>query len=1150
MTAARDLETCPYVGLQPFLEEHREYFFGRQKDQRIIIANVLASPLTVFYGSSGVGKSSVLMAGVVPQLHRDRPRIPVVVFREWVGEDFQQRLARACIAAVRNCVGDANLPAEDLPLDELLRACCECARETVLVILDQFEEYFLYHEKGNAPTSFEAQLARAINREDVDVGFLIAMREDSLAKLDRFQERIPNLLSNRLRLKHLDADGAAEAIRCPLEVWNRKNASMLPVSAEDALVSALIEQVRAGRVSVGHQSGGAPLRNEDGLVEAPFLQLVLTRLWSQEMAGQSRVLRRVTFDRLGGAQEIVRSHLGAVMSQLDETSQAVCATFFDRLVTPSGGKVACARDDLLGWAGPLREYVPQVLHALSEQRILRTTASAIDQPEATYYEIYHDVLAAALVEWRHRYVEKQEREAASRQQQEEARRRRQRRLLIVASAFALITVPGWLYSFIQHHRAEANASAARVAVIAQTDPVRALDVAIAAADETRQFLLPATPEAEDALRQAIRATGYEPRTADFGDWVWGVGFSPNGDKVAVGTRGRKATVWSLNLDWPDASAPSLSFDQDVRTVSFLGNDGRLLVTAGKVAYVWDLARPEIATAFEHGSLIYDAVAISADGKRLATAGQGVDGKERLIKVWDLQSPTSQPLAVIDLSGAWVMGLAFSPDGCCLATVSVEKGAADRTHTEIWGIATRKRLLSLPNRQPGDAVQFTPDGKKIVVAGRDNRIRIFEPAKGELDEILAADAPSGRERLDVPWDIDVLAGHTDRVRDIAISPDGSRIASASGDQTVRIWDSATGESLLVLKGHRGWVEAVAFSADGRRVASGGRDNLVKVWDISRHTSPLHGVAFSPDGRVLATAAADGIVKIWDVSGDLPALRFTLAGHKGEVYRVAFDPTGRRLATASFDNTARLWDVATGQPMEFVAKHDDQLRDVAFSPDGSYLATASADGHARLYRWNEPGAESNPVLLPKVRAQKYSQIMAVAFHPGDATLVTVSSEGLLKRWSRAGEELGQISLNGVRLGDVAISTDGSRLAALAPRALYMWAYADLAKSTADSQKLIGLPRNTYCYSVAFSADGKQVAVACEDSAVRLYDAQSGELVKTMTIHNGPVGEIAFSPDGKRIATASADRTFAVLPGAGEDVYRLATRIRQCSPTGGGD
>ena len=368
--------------------------------------------------------------------------------------------------------------------------------------------------------------------------------------------------------------------------------------------------------------------------------------------------------------------------------------------------------------------------------------------------------------------------------------------------------------------------------------------------------------------------------------------------------------------------------------------------------------------------------------------------------------------------------------------------------------------------------------------------------------------------------------------------------------MRIWDSATGESLLVLKGHRGWVEAVAFSADGRHVASGGRDNLVKVWDISRHTAPVHGVAFSPDGMVVATAAADGSAKIWDVSGDLPALRFTLSGHKGEVYRVAFDPTGRRLATASFDNTARLWDVATGQSLEFVARHGDQLRDVAFSPDGAYLATACADGHARLYRWNDSGAESDPVLLPRVRAKKFSQIMAVAFHPGDATLVTVSSEGSLRRWSRAGEELGEISLNGVRLGDVAISPDGSRLATLAPRALYLWPYADLVRSTANPQKSIALPPSTYCYSVAFSADGKQVAVACEDSAVRLYDAHSGAPVKTMAIHNGSVSEVAFSADGKRFATASADRTFAVLPSASDDTYRLATRLRKRSTAGGSD
>ena len=216
---------CPYVGLQPFEEADREFFFGRERDQRIIISNLLASPLTILYGSSGVGKSSVLMAGVVPQLHRERPKTPIVVFRNWVDREFQVALTRACIEAAWTKNVDQPKPAESLPFDEILRACAEAAHETVLVLLDQFEEYFLYHPKSSDPESFEAQFARAVNRDDVNVGFLIALRDDSLSKLDRFQERIPNLLSNRLRLKHLDVAGAAVAIRGPLDVWNDKYAT-------------------------------------------------------------------------------------------------------------------------------------------------------------------------------------------------------------------------------------------------------------------------------------------------------------------------------------------------------------------------------------------------------------------------------------------------------------------------------------------------------------------------------------------------------------------------------------------------------------------------------------------------------------------------------------------------------------------------------------------------------------------------------------------------------------------------------------------------------------------------------------------------------------------------------------------------------------
>jgi hypothetical protein len=299
--------TCPYVGLQPFREEHREYFFGRERDQRIIIANLLASPLTILYGSSGVGKSSVLMAGVVPQLRRERPRTPVVVFREWVGKDFQLRLARACIESVWSGPVSDPRPAETLPLDELLRACAQAAHQTAVVLFDQFEEYFLYHPKSTDPNSFEAQLARAVNREDVDVGFLISMREDGLSKLDHFQERIPNLLSNRLRLKHLDTAGAAEAIRRPLEVWNHKHAADgPPVLMEDGLVDALLEQIRIGRVSVSGRAGTAVSERDEDRVEVPFLQLVMTRLWQQEIGDGSRALRLATFEALRGAQAIVR----------------------------------------------------------------------------------------------------------------------------------------------------------------------------------------------------------------------------------------------------------------------------------------------------------------------------------------------------------------------------------------------------------------------------------------------------------------------------------------------------------------------------------------------------------------------------------------------------------------------------------------------------------------------------------------------------------------------------------------------------------------------------------------------------------------------------------------------------------------------------
>ena len=120
MTAADARATGPYVGLQPFQAEVRAYFKGRESDQRVLIANLRTAPLTILYGAAGVGKSSLLLAGVVPQLNADLPRTPVIVFRDWVGADFRQRLARACIDATWRLGSDHPQPADDRPLDEVL----------------------------------------------------------------------------------------------------------------------------------------------------------------------------------------------------------------------------------------------------------------------------------------------------------------------------------------------------------------------------------------------------------------------------------------------------------------------------------------------------------------------------------------------------------------------------------------------------------------------------------------------------------------------------------------------------------------------------------------------------------------------------------------------------------------------------------------------------------------------------------------------------------------------------------------------------------------------------------------------------------------------------------------------------------------------
>jgi putative hemolysin len=238
-----------------------------------------------------------------------------------------------------------------------------------------------------------------------------------------------------------------------------------------------------------------------------------------------------------------------------------------------------------------------------------------------------------------------------------------------------------------------------------------------------------------------------------------------------------------------------------------------------------------------------------------------------------------------------------------------------------------------------SVCFSPDGKRLASASRDQTVKVW-------------DARTGQEQL-------TLQGHTAPVLGVCFSPDGQRLASASEDKTVKVWDAALGKEVLTLKGHRGGVPGICFSPDGRRLASASWDRTVKVWDaqtgqelltLKGHTAAIYSVSFNPDGSRLASASYDRTVKVWDA--ETGQEERTLQGHTDVVSSVCFSPDGKRLASASMDKTVKVWDALTGQDLLTFHGHTSGVRSVCFSPDGRRLASAG-DTDPKVKVWGLEG-----------------------------------------------------------------------------------------------------------------------------------------------------------------------------------------------------
>ncbi|MEO8594756.1 MAG: SIR2 family protein [Candidatus Solibacter sp.] len=434
-----NLPPSPYRGLEPFDENDAPFFFGRERETRLIAASLFASPLTLLYGASGVGKSSVLRAGVLPRMRGRQDVLPIMFpaivddtrVRGWQSDPLGGIKETVAVALYKS-VGedrklyaqyqDAVLAHEMSPLREYLTACHLACGRRLMLILDQFEEYSLYHAVDD---EFGRQFPLAITPGDLSVSFLISLREDSLSKLDRFKGRIPTLWDSYRRIDHLDQKAGEDAIRLPLGEYNSRHPEAPPVSIENELVQAILAKVQAGSVkfeATGSGAVAAPADSE-GRIETPYLQLVLMRLWEREMAEGGNTLRLETYNAEGGAAKIVHTHLDRVMEQFTPEEQDAAARVFSRLVTPSGAKIAFDAKDLAEYEHIDPKVLGPILARLEEgsRRILRRVASPHSVSDQPRYEIFHDRLSEAILSWRAKRLQEQERE---RRQREDAAQKR------------------------------------------------------------------------------------------------------------------------------------------------------------------------------------------------------------------------------------------------------------------------------------------------------------------------------------------------------------------------------------------------------------------------------------------------------------------------------------------------------------------------------------------------------------------------------------------------------------------------------------------------------------------------------------------------------------------------------------------------------
>ena len=1096
----------PYRGLAVFGEQDAEWFFGREAAATALLdrmSRLLAGTgLLVVSGASGVGKSSLLRAGVLPRIRVDglaaapgAASWPGVLFTPTRAplDELALRvalLAGADAAAVRRgltsdpdgfalTARQAALAGPPGPGDE---PNGRRRPRRLLLVVDQFEELFTQcAEEGQRRafiTALHAAATAGHGPEQAPAALVVlGVRADFEARCAEYPQ-----LAGPVQDRYLVTAMTERQLRMAIAEPPKKAGSRV----DDDLTGLLLAEVRAGQPG----TFGAGM--------LPLLSHALDQAW-RSRTGEALTL--ADYERTGGIDGAVAASAQRAYDSLTAAQQAAARQVFTRLATTSSDGVdtadRAARAELTeGKSSAEAQDVEAVLEAFAAERLLTLAAGTV--------ELSHEALLTGWPLLRDGWLADTHADRIVRS-----------RLHTTAAEWARQSRdPSYLYggTLLQ----AATDTAARTAA----DPARHPPLS----QTERDFLHASSQSHRRAVRrrQAVIA-GLLALT------LTGL--------TAAGIAVRNATIASSNAAIASRQhAIALSRQLAAESLNIDGADpvtARRLAVAAWAVYPTGQAASAITTLLaeqqQQGMLPAGgpipthsgpnggvfAVAFSPSGTLLASA----DG-DGTVRLWNTAArrPFGRPIQASASDG--VYGVAFSPSGRWLATAG-----GDGT-VRLWDVATGRPVgppIHASARNGVRAVAFSPDGTRLATAGGDGTVRLWDPAIGRQagPPLVTGSGPLG-------------------VYGVAFSPSGTRLATAGGDGTVQLWDPATGRPVgapLKAASTLNGVSGVAFSPDSTLLASADGDGTVRLWDTATGRpadAPIQagppglefdtvGVWFSFDSKLLATGGADGLVRLWDPVTRRPAGAPLPTGSSllnGGVRAVAFSRDGTLVATAFGDGTVRLWDLATRRQVgpSIHASTSNGASGVAFRPNRTQLASADGDGTVRF--WNTDTHRQVGAPLSVDPGNPYG-VNELAFSPDGTLLATAGGDGNVRLWNtttgrQAGATLRTGSGPDTGVQQVAFSFDGTLLAAsCGDGTVWLWHLA--------TGRIVGPLHATSSFrygvsGVAFSPDGTLLASADTDGTVGLWNPATGQLVGApiqVSAQNAVVS-VAFSPDGKWLAS----------------------------------